>query len=116
MVSVTLQSRDQPHAVESGQVKYIDKENISFFYSTLVALQSVSGIPCCSLAMSRPDVDVMQVMLLLNDIWWFRPWSSMSTTQIVFVLYNLLFLKIVYFLFVFWTNSQFFACYNYVDK
>ena len=68
MVSVTLQSRDQPHAGESGQVKYIDKENISFFYSTLVALQSVSGIPCCSLAMSRPDVDVMQVMLLLNDI------------------------------------------------
>ena len=68
-MSVTLQSRDQPHAVESGQVKYIDKENISFFYSTLVALQSVSGIPCCSLAMSRPDVDVMQVMLLLNDIW-----------------------------------------------
>ena len=68
-MSVTLQSRDQPHAVESGQVKYIDKENISFFYSTLVALQSVSGIPCCSLAMSsRPDVDVMQVMLLLNDI------------------------------------------------
>ena len=40
----------------------------------------------------------------------------MSTTQIVFVIYNLLFLKIVYFLFVIWTNSQFFACYNYVDK
>ena len=76
-MSVTLQSRDQPHAVESGQVKYIDKENISFFYSTLVALQSVSGIPCCSLAMSRPDVDVITGPYLIY-YYFGKLWSTIA--------------------------------------